>query len=179
MSAVSCASARACTAVGYRGRAEDASLAERWNGTRWSIQRLPGGISHIPVDVSCTSAGACTAVGYSFKHHGVYVVLAWRWNGSKWSSERILNPAHGGGLPSGVSCWSANACTAVGSDDRGFTLAERWNGSRWLIQQTLRRPGGGPTGAALLGVSCKSAHTCIAVGGNFNHWKTLAERWIG
>ena len=65
---VSCVSASACTAVGYYNNSTaSVTLAERWNGTKWSIERTPNpnGASNSELDgVSCVSASACTAVGY-------------------------------------------------------------------------------------------------------------------
>jgi hypothetical protein len=62
---VSCASASACTAVGFDNYNYSA-VAERWNGTAWAIQAvpIPSG-AHISVleGVSCTCASACIAVG--------------------------------------------------------------------------------------------------------------------
>src|SRR6516162_1712158 len=63
---VACSTPSACTAVGQAiiGGASQA-LAERWDGTRWSIQATPsppqGGA--FLNGVACTSASACTAVG--------------------------------------------------------------------------------------------------------------------
>src|SRR3954453_11877401 len=43
LSAVNCASATACTAVGHytNGAGVQVTLAERWNGTGWSLQSTP------------------------------------------------------------------------------------------------------------------------------------------
>jgi len=43
LTAVSCTSARSCTAVGASATSlnDDAPLAEHWNGRRWAIQRVP------------------------------------------------------------------------------------------------------------------------------------------
>ena len=69
---VSCTSATACTAVGdYVNRdGTQVTLAERWNGTSWTIQSTPNptgaqyaGWTATLQGVSCTSATACTAVG--------------------------------------------------------------------------------------------------------------------
>jgi hypothetical protein len=182
LSGVSCASAAACTAVGYydNGSGVYVTLAEAWNGSRWKIQSTPnpagGGILY---GVSCTSATACTATGGYENSSGAQVTLAERWNGTKWKIQSTPNPARGGILY-GVSCTSATACTAAGgyvnSSEVAVTLAEAWNGSRWEIQATPV-----PAGAKhsyLSGVSCTPAG-CTAVG---NHEDssgvevTLAER---
>jgi hypothetical protein len=197
LSGVSCTSARACTAVGNfafgtgcsgpSGPCTNLPLVERWNGTRWSIQRIPkpgGGLN----GVSCTSAKACTAAG-SFSNG---VPLVERWNGRSWSSQRIPKPAGATSSSlSGVSCTSARACTVVGYFDVGagcaggsgpctsLPLVERWNGTRWSIQRT---PPAGVIGSVLTGVSCTSRSVCIAVGFYLNSVGqdvTLAERWNG
>lgn len=63
---ISCASASACTAVGgaVYGIRRLKTVAESWNGRRWTIQQTPnpangGGL----FGVSCTAAQACIAVG--------------------------------------------------------------------------------------------------------------------
>ena len=173
---VSCASASACTAVGTVNAfsASAKPQAERWNGTRWSIQATPptppgGGLNA----VSCASASACTAVGASSAG-----TLAENWNGTRWTVQVTPNPARGGGLLSGVSCTSASACTAVGATDpftpTAKTLAERWNGTRWSIQAT---PNPSQGGGELLSVSCASASACTATGNS--NAGTLAAQWSG
>jgi hypothetical protein len=77
---VSCASARACTAV---GDAPTGAVAERWNGQNWSIQSTPALANPSPYPypsqlqgVSCPSTTSCTAVGsQSLKGDGPAVPL--------------------------------------------------------------------------------------------------------
>jgi len=106
------------------------TLAERWNGTKWSIQTTPnpaGGSEIHLIRVSCTSATACTAAGF-YSNATTTVTLAERWNGTRWSIQTTPNPAGGSNsMLNGVSCASATACTAVGGSSNG-TLAEGWNG---------------------------------------------------
>ena len=109
------------------------ALVERWNGTKWAIQKTPnpvGASSIFLFGVSCTSASACTAVGYYY-NGTTYVTLAERWNGTKWSIQQTPNPTGGSGNQLvGVSCASTSACTAAGQYSNGtttVTLAERWN----------------------------------------------------
>jgi hypothetical protein len=144
---VSCPSATACTAVGTftdrpvpRGTALPTKpLAERWNGTRWSIERIPHpvGTDDGALDaVSCPSTTACTAVGISGRFAGG-VTLAERWNGTNWTIQPTPTPA--GATDSylfGVSCASKTACAAVGDYFKvsGLAIAERWNGVRWSLQ---------------------------------------------
>jgi hypothetical protein len=174
---VSCSSARACTAVGGisspdgRGR----TLAERWAGHGWLIQRTPNPTStpdSTLVSVSCPSATACMAVGETNSSRGNrYVPFTERWNGRHWSIEPI--PHRNEWYLYGVSCSSAADCTTVGI--RGeLTLAERWNGTRWYVQRTANPVG---HGARFYGVSCSGSTACTAVG--FYGRRTLAERWNG
>jgi hypothetical protein len=188
LSDVSCVSASACMAVGryFNRSGRVVTLAERWNGRRWTILPTPnpaGAAGGILAGVSCTSSSACMAVGNpvenSYESTGTLIE---RWNGRRW---RILpTPAVHvpGSFLSGVSCTSASDCTAVGG--RGpnpgppLPLAEGWNGRRWSIQPN---PAHTSRGSALSGVSCTSASTCIAVGNKFSPPSsvTLAERWNG
>jgi hypothetical protein len=175
LSATSCSSVRACTAVGsYINRTgSQATLAERWDGTSWTIQTTPdpkGATGSSLSGVSCTSATACTAVGKYQTGNGMWWTLAERWDGRTWRIQATPNPGSGGAL-SGVSCTSATACTAVGYFNGDVALAERWDGTSWTIQITPK-----PSGASLDAVSCTSATACTAVGFN---GQPLAERWDG
>src|SRR5262249_12570726 len=161
------------------------TLAERWNGTRWTIQGTPnppqgGGELN---GVACTSASACTAAGNSNAGN-----LAARWNGHT-CSIHTTPPPPGAHLPSRptVPGPPAPACTAAGayttSSAASQPLAERWNGTSWAIQPTPRLAGGAM--GLLIGVACTSATGCTAVGYSspnvFNNQSpaTLAERWDG
>ena len=140
---VSCRSATACIAVGtsYDAGAYE-PLAERWNGTSWTIQPTPSPDGGDLVQVSCTSARACTAVGFSVSSDGTQLALADRWDGTAWALQHVANPSDGSTpVLTGVSCRAATACTAVGvrngpPGSQRLTLAERWNGTSWTIQPT-------------------------------------------
>ena len=169
---VSCTASSACTAVGNSVNQAGASqsLAERWDGTRWTIQPTPspsqgGGFLN---GVACPSASSCTAVGVS--NAGP---LAERWDGTRWTIQSTPSPSQGGGGLSGVACPSVSSCTAVGSSSAG-TLAERWDGTRWTIQPT---PNPSQGASFLTSVACPSVSSCTAVGGSSAG--TLAERWNG
>ena len=191
---VSCVSRTACTAVGAYAKSAriDVTLADRWNGTSWSVQRTPNPAraKHSELfGVSCVSRTACTAVGYT-NSAGAYVTLVEGWNGTSWTVQRTPNPADTTFSELlGVSCVSRTACTAVGHyTNRALievTLAERWNGTSWTVQRTPN-PGGAKFSAnssnELLGVSCSSRTACTAVGDYANPAGTggaLVERWNG
>jgi hypothetical protein len=83
LAGVSCAETRACTAVGFFTNASglDDMLAERWDGSRWSIERIAapaGTTSNSLTDISCVSTRACTAVGESIDAGGAGVTLVER-----------------------------------------------------------------------------------------------------
>ena len=195
---VSCASSAACTAVGTTGSASGGqtptSLAERWNGTAWAIQRTPNrstpaGGTHLS-GVSCISPTACTAVGFvggeTIPEGDVPLAMAW--DGSKWAIQPTPLPrgTNNTNLNS-VSCVSKKACTAVGyaansSGVGAISLAERWNGAKWVIQHTPNPAGVGDE-TTLNGVSCSSPTACTAVGESYDPVSSatasLAETWNG
>jgi hypothetical protein len=101
LNAVACPSSSACVAVGSAVTRSGTviTLAERWDGTKWSIQATPnppagGGILF---GVSCSSASACTAVGAS--NAGIF---AERWNGTKWLIQPASPSRSGGTAPNGA-----------------------------------------------------------------------------
>lgn len=204
---VSCTSGTACTAVGSSGpllvwlgsggtgrpfaakaqrfaatAPNTTTLAERWDGAHWRIERTPNptGSSNSSLNgVACSSRRACTAVGSALAGK-VFVPLAERWNGSRWSVERVPRPPRGKNSELlGVSCPTLRACIAVGDYETSSNVlsgfAERWNGSRWRLAGVVR-PG---ASAFLDSVSCSSARQCTAVGGYKIATTTLplAERW--
>jgi len=164
-------------AVGFTPKGlSSITLAERWDGTRWTIVPTPSRGESTLSGVSCTSPSACIAVGASIGGG----VLSERWDGTRWSLLTTPNPRHLGDLFS-VSCTSASACTAVGgADNNRIALAEVWNGTSWKIQPTPSTVRADV--AVLLGVSCTSPSACTAVGAfaRFGGRQvSLAERWDG
>jgi hypothetical protein len=150
---ISCSSGNDCTAVGFAN--EDSgcnrcgTLAERFNGHRWTLQR-PSHADGLQ-SVWCPAGHLCVAVGGA---------AAQVWNGRSWKLRRIP-AARGGGL-TGVSCPSRKLCVAVGTATHGRVLVERWNGSRWSEHAAPD-----PVGAeqiAVTGVSCPTAGACVLVG---------------
>jgi hypothetical protein len=133
LSAVSCVSATACAAVGTFTNATggDETLAESWNGAKWSIVpsvNKPAASSSL-FGVSCVAASACIGVGnYARTPAGTAKTLIESWNGTKWSvvpspnkpTDNVLNA---------VSCLPTAGCAAVGSFGFGKTLVESSNGS--------------------------------------------------
>ena len=105
LSAVSCTSIRACTAV---GTASSGQLAERWHRGRWSIEQTPRVRDASLYGVSCTSQAVCTAAGLS---NGRQLIV--RFHRRRWSIEPT--PKLHSSVLYGVSCASRTVCTVVGN----------------------------------------------------------------
>ncbi|MGO9792883.1 MAG: hypothetical protein ACLP8S_26205 [Solirubrobacteraceae bacterium] len=177
LSGVSCSAANACTGVGDYANSSGTSvtLAERWNGSSWSVQPTPtpGGDGSLG-DVSCASPTACMAVGSSSGgSSGAQTALALYWTGGAWTPEPVPVPAGAeSSVLSGVSCTTPRACMAVGDyvDSTGTQtpLSEVWNGNAWAQQAVA-----GPIPGTFSRVSCSAAAACTAIGGGW------VERWNG
>ncbi len=194
LSAVSCASAVSCMAVGSFtvGDSNRPVLAgDQWNGTSWTLTPMPapkgaatGGLSA----VSCASAVSCMAVGsFTVGDSNRPVLAGDQWNGTSWTLTPMPAPkgASTGGL-SGVSCASAVSCMAVGSftvgdSNRPVLAGDQWNGTSWTLTP-MPAPKGASTGG-LSGVSCASAVSCMAVGsftvGDSNRPVLAGDQWNG
>jgi hypothetical protein len=180
LSGVACTSPFVCTAVGARTDASGnpvGTLAERWNGTRWRIQRTPNPAAGAGLSaVSCTSSSACTAVGGSEAG-----TLAERWDGTAWRIQPTPKLSGTENFFNGVAC-KGHACTAVGlhlTDSAPFTLAERWDGTSWHIQPTPNPPGAVDIDPPA--VACPTSSSCTAAGSYTNNGPrvTLTEQWNG
>jgi hypothetical protein len=169
---VSCSAAGECTAVGEYESSTSVweSLADRWNGEKWTLQEPPsptGATLTWPEDVSCISSTMCVIVGFYEPSEGGSKTLAESWNGKTWSIQTTANPGSQSSRLRGVSCTSSTSCTAVGFYDQGepteeMPLAENWNGTAWSTQ-TIPHPSGAPY-SNLRRVSCTSSVACAAVG---------------
>ena len=136
LTGVSCTSMTFCMAVGVaaaQGTGQLFKLAERYDGSRWSIVPTAPYVEQLR-GVSCTSQSACTAVG----SNGRGSTFAERWNGADWSTKRTprLRGRFTTGSLAAVSCASATACIAVGSyrldayPYQDQALVERWTSGR-------------------------------------------------
>jgi hypothetical protein len=188
--AVSCTSSSACVAVGTSTSAlgQTQTLAELWNGSKWSITTTPNtsdGFDNTLSGVSCTSATACTAVGYAATATGS-VTLVETLSGSTWSIATSPNKAATlYDSLNGISCASSVSCETVGNyltaTDALQTLVESWNGSIWSVvvspDTTTAKSN------TLNGVSCATATSCMAIGAAYaaggSAYQTLAESWNG
>jgi hypothetical protein len=161
--------------VGFKDVAGDdnGTLAERWDGTTWTILPTPGPAGAAGGSgfgrVACLSSNWCMAVGEFSPTPEPHPGLSFseRWDGVSWTLQPTMNPAGTDEAPlGGLSCTSPSDCTAVGFyvDRTGEfrTLAEHWNGGAWTIQPTPTPPGA--VFVSLGGVSCVPRAGCTAVG---------------
>jgi hypothetical protein len=202
LSSVSCTSASDCEAVGGAvSQTGSGPLAERWNGSTWSVQTTPTETGGFLAVVSCPSSGSCTAIGSP----GATGAPARLRPGSQLPRPGLLSVAPrvsslglrslraASGSPSrrspSVYALAVAAPLFGRSADRqlrtagapSLTLAEQWNGTSWSVV-----PVPGFTGAASsqpFGVSCGSAHSCFATGYYTDSISgdqlPLLERWSG
>jgi hypothetical protein len=171
-------------------------LAERWDGSAWTIQTLPDspsqgagpGFESSLLDVSCSAQDVCMAIGQWITFGTTSSTVEERaltWDGQHWATSIVpvagLNNVGLGGL----TCLSGSSCLAVGSGDAssGNTrpLVLHWNGSGWTDQAVTN-----PLSIAqtiLHAVTCDpSGTTCEAVGVSFSRTGSefpTAESWDG
>jgi hypothetical protein len=197
LSGIACPSATDCIGVGDYSTETVAyrTLAERWDGGSWTIEKTPN-ISSDPHDdsilaaVSCAGARSCMAVGYSVdvKDDNVIVRgLVEQMKGTTWKILATPVPSHTEGISfDGVACTASDSCIAVGGLQKsgvysqGQPLAEFWNGSTWTIQVTQNPEA--ENGSELSSISCTAADACTA-GGNYAFADVdqaiFALRWNG
>ena len=184
LAGVSCASARDCTAVGrYSVGAPVLALAQRWNGTAWSITTVPAPAGATTVElhgVACRTASACFAVG-RWNAGGPGKLLVERWNANHWSLVPAVVPSGETDLDfEAVACPTGQSCFAVGDFATATTkktLVEHWNGAHWGILPTQNRAGDN----TLLGVDCPTPKSCFASGSSAPSpaVHSLVEHWNG
>jgi hypothetical protein len=182
LASVSCTSASSCVAVGPTDNKTPTygMIAERWNGSSWSMESMPvpqGALRETESSISCVSASACEFAGSYESAPEVLLPYAERWNGSSWQVQPV--PAPEGNLASrleNISCATASSCEAVGdyTTTRGGPtsyLVEQWKGTSWAVQEPYE-PEHEHEGV-LDGVSCVAANECMAVGKVAPEGKTL------
>jgi hypothetical protein len=186
-SALSCASATSCMAVGYKTQGSEPrtwSLSEQsaksWNAFPKSLITPEGATVLTVRDVSCASTTSCIAVGYYYKG-SEYKALAESWNGTAWSLQSVPNPPEGSATEAmlSVHCASTTSCVAVGKA-ANKPVAQTWNGATWT--SAMAPSPAGANYAGLEGITCTSTTACRAVGYSRENGKqnrALAESWNG
>ena len=160
-------------------------LAANASAAEWKQQSAPDPVASTSSkfnDVFCFNTSPCVAVGQVEAPEGKFSAFIERWNGTVWSTQAV------GGTIShleGVSCVTANECTAVGwnltkSPIKQTAGVERWNGTSWTYQAVPLPEG--TLQSLLHDVSCDSGGQCTAVGYYINASSQrlpLVERWDG
>ena len=164
------------------GRLSGMTLAEHWNGRKWSAvtTKHEGELA----GVACPATGNCTAVGTNSGGKA----LAAHWNGKAWSDQSVASPEQLNLLGS-VSCPAVTDCVAVGTGGSMTSsaldlapLAEQWTGGKWAA---FTAPDPAPAGdiTEFNSVSCTSATNCMAVGDYSDQAGTsdtsFTEQWNG
>ena len=172
-------SANWCMATGASidSRGFQHPLAERWDGSNWSLTSTVAATTGLGAElagVSCVSPTACVAVGDSVQIGSpdpikrTYRLFAERWNGTKWISILPKIGISRNAALTSVSCSSASACTAVGAFGApqenplplGGLIAS-WNGRRWTRIVASAPPG---KQIVLTSISCTKVGACTAGG---------------
>ena len=149
------------------GQFQDASntvqtLAEHWNGTRWSIVASPSAGAEF-LGAAAVSSSSVWAVGLTGGGP-----LIQHWNGASWAVVPSPSPAgSAASLLFGVAVVSANDLWAVGESRNASgipsTLIEQWNGTSWSIAASPS-PG---SAASLRGAAADPASGQAWAVGNF------------
>ena len=173
-SGMDCVTASWCIAVGYGGtqNAAAASFSELWNGTAWTLLATPQPSSAVGSQlssVSCAGVAFCQAVGQTNLAGPLSQNLIESWNGTQWviaTNVPDTSTTANNGL-TGVDCFSATTCSAVGSaaattGPTPASLALTWNGTTWSIVPNT--PNQGTVQTTLAAETCLTDWSCVAVG---------------
>jgi hypothetical protein len=180
LSAISCASASSCIAVGSRpATSTNPPLIVSWDGDSWGeeppAEYAPGGSGFHLAAVACHEESRCAAVGSASFGGFPAKNFSLSYEQGVWLTPYFPTP--GGGLR-GVSCSEAESCLAVGDGiDPGGDPARAWTlqDDGWEASATAP-----VSGAFLSDVSCTTKSQCTAIGRE-GAWpfEPLAERWDG
>jgi hypothetical protein len=86
---VACTGASACEIGGnYNKSGTNPPLAERWNGSKWTLQTTPaisGSVFATLGGIACPASTDCWAAGVSNTSSGGTNPVLEKWNGKTWS----------------------------------------------------------------------------------------------
>lgn len=172
-------------AVGHQGFR---ALAERWNGSAWSVVSTPevGTLADFLFGVTSGPAQGTWAVGQSREGSDPQTpahALILRWDGVAWHPSPAAElPVRQNSLqaiaasPAG-ELWAVGEASTGGPNPSTRPLAERWDGSSWDLVPVPALPGD----AGFSGVAVVSASDVWALGWRFRNGvsSTLMEHWNG
>ena len=161
LTAVSCANASDCVAVGSYTSFGPSILVTANGGTQWTRHTGPSAVG-LPTGVSCPSTSDCYVTGGS----GIAGVLVTTNSGTTWSKQNLPTTTPRLFGLNAISCHSTTHCVAVGAEGTSPTgslaaVSTASGGAAWTAG-TITTPSG--TTGSLDGVSCSSTTDCIAVG---------------
>jgi hypothetical protein len=188
LTGVSAASTTDAWAVGsyYPGSSNVlATLAEHFDGTRWTAFPLPnvGVQENSLLGVSMTTTGTAWAVGYFVNGKFQQQTLIEHFDGSAWSVVPSPSPGAQQNILYGVAAISDSDVWAVGGEEDSnslwHTLTEHWNGTAWSVVNAVDA---GSTGNQFYAVKALASNNVYAVGqqagGGFPS-QSLIEHWNG
>ena len=188
LASVSAASATDAWAVGtYNpgGSGVIQTLAEHFDGTRWTAFPLPnvGVEQNVLMGVSMPAPGKAWAVGFFENGKFQQQTLVEHFNGTVWSVVPSQNPGALQNILYGVAAISDSDVWAVGAEEDAtglwHTLTEHWNGSSWSVVNAVDA---GTNGNQFYAVKALASNNVYAVGQQAgtafpNH--ALIEHWNG
>jgi hypothetical protein len=163
-----------------------ATLAEHFDGVRWTAYPLPnvGVQENVLLAVSMPPGGTTAwAVGYYVSGTFQQRTLIQHFDGTSWSVTPSPSPGALQNILFGVAAISDTEVWAVGAKQDGnglwHTLTERWNGSDWTLVDAVDA---GSNGNQFYAVKAIAANNVFAVGqkaGAAFPNEALIERWNG
>jgi hypothetical protein len=162
---LSCPSAQSCDAIVLEfGGPKITAVLEHFNGSTWSMIRLPSDLSHRELGrVSCRTVSDCYLAGLDVAASGGTTSTGWitqRLDGH-WlalDSEPDTDVAD-------IGCESPTSCWAVGAHleahDGATVVALHFADGHWETAATARPRG---SFVVFLGVACANPSFCVAVG---------------
>jgi hypothetical protein len=179
---VDVASSHDAWAVGYSpGSSVDTPVAERWDGTEWTVTSIPGGLNAQLASVSVLSTNDAWAVGTIDRGTEPLIL---HWDGTAWMRSSV--PPVGEGRLLGVDASAPDDIWAVGeyftNDQANGSFTVHFDGEAWT-QVPSPNPGPG-TDVVLTAVSMPaSGADPIAIGeslvGGGSEVYPISLRWTG
>ena len=149
-----------------------ATLAEHWNGKKWSVVATPNtsGIDNVFNSAVAISAKDVWAIG-DYWNGSIFQTLTEHYNGAKWSIIASPNLGTGGNGLYATTALSTKAVWAVGqvygTSGAAKTFGIKWNGAKWTVQKTVDVAGASNDGFNSIAAIPKSK-TVWAVGGTYS-----------
>lgn len=167
----------------FISRFQTNTLAEHWNGSRWSIVPSPDpgqGTSRTDDELFSVAAVSSNDVWAIGKENNLPLIE--HWDGTQWSV--VASPATSSSVfLTDIAAVTSNDVWIVGrqitSNIQDLTFTEHWDGTQWSI---VPSPSRGTAGSDLTSVTALASNDIWAVGWNYGTAgaeQTLTEHWDG